>query len=93
MCTFTYLLKVSFWFTLSIAEQGFGIITMLLYALKMLESLHNAYLCQSFLHFSKVKYSEKVQFEQTYMPTALLRRFLKGFISKKIHALFTFATL
>ena len=87
------MLKFSFWFTLSIAEQGFGIITMLLCAFKMLESLHNAHLCQLFLHFSKVKYSAKVQFEQTYMPTALLRRFLKGFISKKIHALFTFATL
>ena len=59
----------------------------------MLESLHNAHLCKLFLHFSKIKYSAKVQFEQTYMPTAMLRRFLKGFISKKINALFTFATL
>ena len=66
---------------------------MLLCAFKMLESLHNAHLCQLFLRLSKGKYSAKVQFEQTYMPTALLRRFLKGFTSKKTHALFTSATL
>ena len=77
LCTFTYLSKFSFWFILSIAEQGFGIITLLLCAFKMLESLHNAHICQLFLRFSKVKYSAKVQFEQTYMPTALLGRFGK----------------
>ena len=93
VCPFTYLLKFSFWFTLSIAEQGFGIITMLLCAFKILESLHNAHLCQLFLRLSKGKYSAMVQFEQTCMPTALLRRFLKGFTSNKIHTLFTFATL
>ena len=59
----------------------------------MLESLHNTHLCHLFLRLSKSKYSAKVQFEQTYMPTALLLRFLKGFTSKKIHEFFTFATL
>jgi len=63
------------------------------YILNFLKSLHSAHLCQLFLRFSKDKYSAKVQFEQRYMPTALLQRFLKGVTSKKIHALFTFATL
>ena len=92
MCTFTYLWKFSFWLRFSIAEQGFGIITILLCAFEMLESLHNAHLCQLFLRFSKGKYSAKVRFMKTCMPTALLT-VSQRFTSKKIHTLFTFATL